>query len=134
MAYITMEDYAEYFGEEIPYEEFDRYAARASEAVDAACGWKITVKGFDNFDEFCQKQIKLAVCAQCEALYLGGIENALGDTTGGGGYYSIGKTSIMSYGGQQSSTEAGSLSTQLCAKACNALFPTNLLYAGVAVL
>ena len=133
MAYITKSEYDAYLGEAIPADDFPRYAARASEAVDAACGWKIALAGLESFDSFDQTQIKLAVCAQCEALYLGGIENALGDSAGTGGYYSIGKTSVMSYGGKQGSTGSGSAATQLCAKASGALFPTGLLYTGVAV-
>ena len=132
MAYITMEDYAEYFGEEIPNEEFDRYAARASEAVDAVCGWKIAAKGFDNFDEFCQRQIKLAVCAQCEAFWLNGIESALGDTGGAEGY-AIGKSSVTARA-SSTVTSASAGGTTLCAKAVTALFPTGLLYAGVSVV
>lgn len=128
MNYITAADYAAYCGESIPEEEFERYAMRASEAVDAATGYRIARAGLSAFDEFDRGQIILAVCAQCEALYLGGIENALGDSAARGAYYSIGKASIMSYGGGQS---GGGSTVGLCAKATQALFPTGILYAGV---
>ena len=132
MAYITYADYTAYLGEAIPADDFPRYAARASEAVDAACGWKIASAGLESFDSFDQAQIKLAVCAQCEAYWVDGIESALGSSGGGASGYSIGKASVTARAASAvASASAGG--TALCSKAVTALFPTGLLYAGVTV-
>ena len=45
MTFITYEDYAAYNGIEIADADFQQYATRACEAVDAATGWQITQAG-----------------------------------------------------------------------------------------
>ena len=129
MSYITMDDYIAYNGEEIPAEDLLRCIERASEAVDASTGWQIRRRGLDDFSDFDRQQIKLAVCAQAEYLYLAGVEAALDSGMAAGGGYSIGKTSITG-GGQGSSTGAGGRRS-LCNKALEALWITGLLYRGV---
>ena len=124
MSWITEMDYRNYDGERIPPEEFPRYAQRACEAVDAASGWKIARAGMDSFDDFVQRQICAAACAQAEFLWLHGAEAALDGSAHGG--YTIGKTQIS---GSASVLRRGGL----CAKALHALAPTGLLYAGVCI-
>lgn len=134
MAYITMEDYAASHCEAIDESEFDRYAERASEAVDIAAGWKIKRAGLDSFGAFDVGQIKLACCLQAEFYWLNGIEGALtGDGAGGGQGYSIGKTQITAGTAATANSAAGKYSGGLCAAARAALFPTGLLYSGVIV-
>lgn len=130
MTFIDINDYTEYLGEPIPSEDFPRYAARASEAVDAATGWRISARRLENFSEADQAQIRLAVCAQCEAYWLNGAETALGAAASGDGGYTIGKTNVYGMRGQAASV-ATSAVPGVCGKALQALFPTGLLYAGV---
>lgn len=132
MTFITEEDYAAYAGETVPEEEFDRYAARACEAVDAATGWKITQAGIGSYSEADQAQIVLAACAQLEALWLNGIESMLGASAGSDGGYTIGKTNVYGMKGAGSNASVSAV-PQLCGKAVHALFPTGLLYVGVAL-
>lgn len=130
MTFITYEDYSAYNGMEISAEDFPQYAARASEAVDAATGWKLTLAGgIDGFSTFIRGQVVLACCAQCEYLYLEGADAALTGSESGGGYH-IGKASQTAGNGSRASgVDAGA--GMLCQKAIDALVPTGLLYAGV---
>ena len=134
MAYIDMNDYTAAHCESIAADDFDRYAERASEAVDIATGWKIKQAGLDSFGAFDVGQIKLACCLQAEFYWLNGIEGALtGDGAGGGQGYSIGKTQITAGTAATANSAAGKYSGGLCAAARATLFPTGLLYSGVIV-
>ena len=136
MAYITAVDYAAYGGMEIPDAEFAVYAERASEAVDAATGWKLAqmIDIDTGLNAFTLKQVKLACCAQAESLFLNGIEAALDGGGSADSGYQIGKTSITKGpAGAGSSSGTGS-AAGLCAKAWQALIPTGLLYTGVDAL
>jgi hypothetical protein len=132
MTYITYDDYAAYNGIEISVEDFPQYAARASEAVDAATGWKLSMAGgIAGYSGFIRGQIVLACCAQCEYLYLEGADAALAGAESGGGYH-IGKASQTAGSGSMAAgVDAGA--GMLCQKALDALMPTGLLYAGVPV-
>jgi hypothetical protein len=132
MTYITYDDYAAYNGIEISTEDFPQYAARASEAVDAATGWKLSMAGgIAGYSEFIRGQIILACCAQCEYLYLEGADAALAGAENVGGYH-IGKASQTTGSGSRAAgVDAGA--GMLCQKALDALMPTGLLYAGVPV-
>lgn len=133
MTLITIDDYIAYNGIDIAAADFQRFAARASEAVDAATGWKITqAGGLTDLCEFIQGQIKLACCAMAEYLYLEGEDAAL-DGAGNGGGYHIGKASQTAGNGASASSAGAGASLMLCQKAYMALVPTGLLYAGVAV-
>lgn len=134
MAYIDINDYTAAHCESIAADDFDRYAERASEAVDAATGWAIKQAGLDTFGAFDTAQIKLACCLQAEYLYTVGIENALtGTGNGGTGGYVIGQTQIIS-GAQNADSAMQRVGGALCAAARAALFPTGLLYSGVVTL
>lgn len=127
MKLITEFDYMDYHGEHIPADEFDRYAARASEAVDAATGGRIArAGGIAALPEFAQAQVKLACCAQAEYLYLQGADAALDGVATGG--YQIGKTYMYA---NSNSSAGGRLAGGLCRKAWHALASTGLLYSGV---
>ena len=135
MAYITAVDYVAYGGMEIPDAEFAVFAERASEAVDAATGWKLAqMPSVETLSAFILRQVKLACCAQAEGLFLNGIEAALDGGGSADSGYQIGKTSITKGpAGAGSSSGTGS-AAGLCAKAWQALVPTGLLYTGVDAL
>lgn len=135
MAYITIENYTAYGGTEIPDAEFAVFAERASEAVDAATGWKLAqMPSVETLSAFILRQVKLACCAQAESLFLNGIEAALDGGGSADSGYQIGKTSITKGpAGAGSSSGTGS-AAGLCAKAWQALIPTGLLYTGVDAL
>lgn len=133
MIFITVEDYLTYNGITISAADFPRFAARASEAVDAATGWKLTqAGGLSGYCSFIQGQVKLACCAMCEYLYLEGEDAALDGASSGGGYH-IGKASQTAGNGSSASTAGAGAALMLCEKAYMALVPTGLLYAGVEV-
>ena len=134
MAYITAVDYAAYGGMEIPDAEFAVYAERASEAVDAATGWKLAqmIDIDTGLNAFMLRQVKLACCAQTESLYMNGIETALDGGSSSGDGYHIGKASITVM--RSSGSGGGSGTAGLCIKAWQALVPTGLLYTGVDAL
>lgn len=133
MTFIIYEDYAVYNGIEIAEADFQQYAARACEAVDAATGWQITqAGGICFYNAFIRRQLRLAACAQCEYLYLEGADAALAGAESGGGYH-IGKASQTAGSGAGASTGASTGAGMLCQKALDALMPTGLLYAGVPV-
>ena len=134
MASITAVDYAAYGGMEIPDAEFAVYAERASEAVDAATGWKLAqmIDIDTGLNAFTLKQVKLACCAQTENLFMNGIETALDGGSSSGDGYNIGKASITVM--RSSGSGGGSGTAGLCVKAWQALVPTGLLYTGVDAL
>ena len=133
MAYITIENYTAYGGTEIPDAEFAVFAERASEAVDAATGWKLAqMPSVETLSAFILRQVKLACCAQAESLFLNGIETALDGGSSSGDGYHIGKASITVM--RSSGSGGGSGTAGLCVKAWQALVPTGLLYTGVDAL
>lgn len=129
MAYITQDDYAEYVGGDVafghvPVDEFALYAARATDAIDAATRHKIPLffGGLLYISEFVSAQVVKACCAQAEHYGLNGIDAASGGAVAS---YSIGKTQVTTTPGKPGA---------LCPAARAALAPTGLLYAGVGVL
>ena len=129
MLLVTASDYQDYHGEDIPSDEFLRYAARASEAVDAATGGRIVRAGGPAaLSEYEQAQVKLACCAQAEYLFLQGADAALDGVATGG--YQIGKTYLYA---NSNSSASGRLAGGLCRKAWHALAAAGLLDAGVAL-
>lgn len=126
MRYISDFDYLDYHGENIPADEYDRFAARACEAVDVATGGQIgRAGGPDALPEYTAAQVRLACCAQAEYLYLQGADAALDGVAGSG--YQIGKSQVIAGG----SSAGGRLPGGLCRKAWQALAVTGLLYTGV---
>ena len=126
MRFISESDYMDYHGEDIPPDEFLRYAARASEAVDAATGGQIgRMGGLEALTGYVAAQVKLACCAQAEYLYLLGADAALDGVATGG--YQIGKSQVIASG----NSAGGRLPGGLCHKAWQALAATGLLYSGV---
>lgn len=125
-----MYDYAAYVGGRVDYghvpiDEFDLYALRASEAIDAATMYKIPLfyKGVSSLSAFQAAQLIQACCAQAEYYGLIGIDSATDGSAVSS--YSIGKTQV--------STTPGRAPSGLCPAARKALAMTGLLYAGIAV-
>jgi hypothetical protein len=121
--YIDYQFYTNtYLGEPINESDFVRYETRAAEAVDSMTRYVVAQKGLVAFDDFTQQQFKKAVAAQAEFYTLEGIEVATQGVSQAS--FTVGKVSV------EGSTPNGA-NTLICAKACQLLEPTGLLYRGV---
>ena len=78
-AYITSADYSTtYKGAPIAAADFDRFALRASDAIDKMTQQRIRTAGLASFSADIQASIKLATCAMAEGLYQ--VDQATGGT------------------------------------------------------
>lgn len=117
--YITLEYYTQdYQGIEVESEDFQRFAKRASEAVDFVTSHRIT--DFENLPDFIKDQIKKATAAQVEHYEKHGGPEFVGELNS----VSIGK---FSYG----KGREGQKEQPFSREAYNHLIPTGLLYSGV---
>ncbi len=110
----------DYQGSVIPGAEVDTYLLHASRKIDQATSYRIGT--FDEWPDFTQRQVKLAVCAQAEHDYQYGEIEGVTAALGG---YSIGDVSVsMRSGG---SGNALSSHYKLNEIALAFLMPTGLL-------
>lgn len=122
--YVT-EDYykEEYAGISIEEEQLKRLIKRAERDIDRLTTFRI--HDFEKLSERNKKAVRNAVCAQVEFL----IENGETASTisSGGGSFSIG---AYSEGGRSSTTSSDEVLYSTAVE--DFLFPTGLLYSGVA--
>lgn len=120
----------EFYGELLPKEEFKQLEKRAADIVDQITYYRIPHKGFENFPSFVQGQIKKAVSAQLEYIYVNGGLEFIADS-GQVASMQIGKFSI---GSKNQNSEDNAVSGSLLAPTVTGyLLPTGLLYGGVGV-
>ena len=127
MAYVDQDYFMnKYFpSAEIPDEDFNSLAERASDIVDELTMYKVKENGLDSYSDFVQDQIKRATCAQIEYMNYNGIETAFGGGDQNG--YSIGNTSITQ---MRSGSGSSSDTPRISPMAIKMLMPTGLLYRG----
>lgn len=131
MTWINESDYASYLGQEIEFDEFPRYAARACEAVDMACAGRVPdAEALAAFPERVQLRLKQAACVQAEYYALNGVEAATDGSAAMDGY-NIGDASVTLHAGSSGGQMA--FPGGLCEKAYGCLALTGLLYRGCAL-
>lgn len=98
MAIVNYDFYTyEFFGEAIAECDFERYEARAQDAILLLCRNRVSEAELDKLPPLLQTAVKKAICAQCEYLSLYGLDVAnTGETSGG---FTVGKVTIQGNGG-----------------------------------
>lgn len=128
MAYIDRDCYTSFSDIDIPQDEFDKLAKRASDIVDIVTFNRIeTMGGLTALPSHMQTSIKKATASQVEMIYIdGGIESMA--SASAVKQASIGK---FSYSTGATSDEGNSNSITLSPMAKAYLAPTGLLYRGL---
>lgn len=124
-AYIISTDYSgTYKGAPIAAADFDRFALRASDAIDKMTSQRIRTAGLASFDAETQDLIKRATCAMAEGLYQ--VDQATGGT---GIVASSEKIGSYSYNLAQDAVNQRYLDASV--QALDYLATTGLLYSGL---
>ena len=93
MAIVDHEFYTfTFYGETIAECEFEKYEARAQDAIFLLCRNRITEENIDTFSPVIQEAVKKAICAQAEYLSLYGLDVANTGRSSGG--FTVGKVRI----------------------------------------
>lgn len=127
MAYIDQAYYeSTYIGVQIPAGTFTRLSERASDIVDQITGYKID--DLTTMPSFVQKQVKMAVSAQTEYLFISGGEEA----NHSGGNITSANIGHFSYDEGNGANETLTREAQRTSPAVlGYLQPTGLLYSGI---
>lgn len=124
-AYITSEDYTgTYKGAPIAAADFDRFARRASDALDRMTQQRIRTAGLASLSAETQASVKLATCALAEGLYQ--VDQATGGT---GVVASSEKIGSYSYNLAQDAVNQRYLDAGV--QAMDYLVNTGLMYSGL---
>lgn len=116
---VTKEFYEiEYGGGEL--ENFERTITKAEHAIDQAAGYRI--KDINDWGDFAQRQIRLAICAQASHIETKSAFSGLGGEVSS---YSIGDVSVNLGGASQD--DALESHYKITAEAISFLRPTGLL-------
>lgn len=98
MAIVNYDFYTfTFYGESIAECEFEKYAARAQDAILLLCKNRIKEESLADFPPLVQEAVKKAICAQIEYLSLYGLDIANTGRSGGG--FTVGKVRIEGQGG-----------------------------------
>ena len=131
MAYITYEQYIEYYGTcPITEDEFPVYAGLASDIVDEITQYRLTQGGgFSALPASTQALVRKATAAQILYFTQVGLETALTGQTGQS--FTVGKVSVSGGALANANATGGQLMISPLAKAL--LEQTGLMYRGVSV-
>lgn len=98
MAIVNFDYYTfTFYGETIAEDEFQKFAARAQDAILLLCRHRVTEENLEKFPPLIQEAVKKAICAQCEYFSLYGLDIANTGKTNGG--FTVGKVTIQGTGG-----------------------------------
>lgn len=108
MAYITYDEYAAIYGQNITEVDFPMYAENASDLIDAVTRYQIVqCGGISALPPLVQKLVKKAASAQVLYFVQNGLDTVMSGQTGQG--FTVGKVSI----GGASSGSGGQTAAQL---------------------
>lgn len=108
MAYITYDEYAAIYGQNITEADFPMYAENASDLIDAVTRYQIVqCGGISALPPLVQKLVKKAAAAQVLYFVQNGLDTVMSGQTGQG--FTVGKVSI----GGASSGSGGQTAAQL---------------------
>ena len=94
MAIVNYDYYTfTFYGETIAEDEFQKFAARAQDAILLLCRNRVTEENLEKLPPLHQEAVKKAICAQCEYLSLYGLDIANTGRTNGG--FTVGKVTIQ---------------------------------------
>lgn len=101
MAIVNYQYYAQtFFGETIAESDFERYEARAQDAILLMCKNRVTEDNFSELSSSLQEAVKKAICAQCEYFSLYGLDVANTGVNNGG--FTVGKVRVDGGSGKAS--------------------------------